>query len=126
MRQKVTSRKQLADLEELVHAISNPQEKILMAEAVDCYHMGAYRAAIIVTWVAAADVLMNRLKEIASNDGIAKKRLNIVSELRAQGRAVEKELIQAFSPGAETLGSLNDFEVRSLNGLKHNGFHNRP
>jgi len=114
MRNISFSRGQLIDLEELVSQITRLEERELISEAVNCYYAGAYRAAIIVAWVAAADILFTRLREIAHSDGDAKKRLEIVEKQQNDGNSVEKELIRAFGSSQNCLGILDRFEEREL------------
>ena len=42
----------LADLDELVHAVALTRHVDIIAEAISCYRAGAYRAAIVTTWIA--------------------------------------------------------------------------
>ena len=62
----------LADLDELVLACESPVSAEYLDEAVACYRAGAYRAAIVATWVAVAYDYLDKLRELElSGDGQA-------------------------------------------------------
>lgn len=62
----------LADLDELVVACESPLSAEYLDEAVACYRAGAYRAAIVATWVAVAYDYLDKLRELElSGDGLA-------------------------------------------------------
>ena len=55
----------LADLDELLLRCRAPQSKSFLAEAIACYRAGAYRSAIISTWIAVVFDLISKFKELA-------------------------------------------------------------
>ncbi|HIG73785.1 MAG TPA: hypothetical protein EYQ24_04165 [Bacteroidetes bacterium] len=62
----------LADLDELVLACESEISAEYLDEAVACYRAGAYRAAIVATWVAVAYDYLDKLRELEfSGDGQA-------------------------------------------------------
>ena len=62
----------LADIEALLLCCRSEQSKEYVSEAVLCYRSGAYRAAIVGTWIAVVFDLMDKMRELAvSGDGTA-------------------------------------------------------
>jgi hypothetical protein len=55
----------LTDLDELLLRCRDPQSKVFLAEAIACYRAGAYRSAIISTWIAVVFDLIGKFKELA-------------------------------------------------------------
>src|SRR6476469_8414791 len=69
----------LADLDELVMSCRTEQARAYIAEAVASYKAGAYRAAIVATWIAVVYDLLAKVRELAvGGDGAAQ---SIVTEL---------------------------------------------
>ena len=67
----------LGDLDELVLRCRNEQARSHIGEAVRSYKAAAYRSAIIMTWVALAYDLVDKLRELALNgDAAATKRID--------------------------------------------------
>lgn len=54
----------LTDFEELIALIHNPLMKDYMKEAMSCYHTGAYRGCIVMSYIALFDDLVDKLKAI--------------------------------------------------------------
>jgi hypothetical protein len=63
--EKIGMSERLADLDELVIRCRNEQAKRYIAEAVSCYKTGAFRAAIVSTWVAVVYDIISKLDELA-------------------------------------------------------------
>jgi hypothetical protein len=62
----------LADIEALLLRCRSEQSKEYVSEAILCYRSGAYRAAIVGTWIAVVFDLMDKIRELAvSGDGTA-------------------------------------------------------
>lgn len=55
----------LADLDELVLRCRDERAKAYIGEAVACYRAGAYRAAIISTWIAVAFDIIDKIRELS-------------------------------------------------------------
>ena len=63
----------LTDLDELVLTCRTDQARDYIREALQSYRAGAYRAAIVVTWIAVAFDLIDKLRELdSSGDAQAK------------------------------------------------------
>jgi hypothetical protein len=78
--------KGIVDLEELLITIYDSEIKELMREAVDCYNVGAYRAAIILTWNAVlydsykkAKYLAENFEDDQANEIVSKIEINLTS-----------------------------------------------
>lgn len=56
----------LADLDELVMRCRNERAKKYIDEAVRCYRSGAYRAAVVATWIAVCFDFVDKLRELAA------------------------------------------------------------
>ena len=67
---------QLRDLDELVLSCFNKKARQYIDEAVRCYKAGAYRSAIVATWIAVFFDIVEKLRDLAlSEDAGAKKRI---------------------------------------------------
>ena len=53
------------DLEELTARCRGNRARAYIQEAVDCYRVGAYRAAVITTWIAVVYDIVDKLRELA-------------------------------------------------------------
>ena len=58
----------LTDLDELLENIRDARSQEYISEAIRCYRAGAYRSAIITTWVAVCIDIIEKIKEL-SNEG---------------------------------------------------------
>ncbi|MGH1440333.1 MAG: hypothetical protein ACRBBR_09505 [Cellvibrionaceae bacterium] len=63
----------LTDLDELVQRVRNIHPRSYLNEAIVAYRAGAYRAALITTWIAVCVDIIEKVRELsASGDGAAK------------------------------------------------------
>lgn len=62
----------LRGLDELLLEIPDQIERAYFEEAVKCYHIEAYRAAVILSWIVTARNLEKKLEQLATEDGDAK------------------------------------------------------
>lgn len=63
----------LADIESLILRCRSDQSKDYISEATRCYNAGAYRAAIVNTWIAVVFDLIDKIRELAlTGDSVAK------------------------------------------------------
>jgi len=58
-------RESLADIESLVLRCNSEQSREHMTEAIRCYGAGAYRAAIVSTWIAIVFDLIDKIRELS-------------------------------------------------------------
>lgn len=84
----------LTDLDALALTVREPRSRDYILEAIQAYRAGAYRAAIVATWVAVSFDLIMKLREIAS-DGDAAAAAEIAS-FDTQVRAGNQEALQRF------------------------------
>lgn len=74
----------IADLDELVLLCRDDRARSYITEAVSCYRSGAYRAAIVATWVAVCFDIIDKLRELnLSGDKAAEKIVNDLDQARA-------------------------------------------
>lgn len=63
---------QLSDLDELVQRVRNTYSKNYLNEAIVAYRSGAYRAAVISTWVSICVDVIEKIRELSiGNDSVA-------------------------------------------------------
>ena len=75
----------LADLDELVLKCRDEKSKQYIREAVSCYKSGAFRSAIVSTWIAVTFDILDKIKELAlSGDKEAENQLEIFEKARRQ------------------------------------------
>lgn len=55
----------LTDLDELAQKVRDEQSRIYIVEAINAYRGGAYRAAIVATWIAVVYDIIAKLRELA-------------------------------------------------------------
>lgn len=64
----------LSDMDELALTVRETKAKLYITEAIDAYRGGAYRAAIVSTWIAVAFDIISKIRELASQgDSAAQK-----------------------------------------------------
>ncbi|HZZ93002.1 MAG TPA: hypothetical protein VFE23_10590 [Usitatibacter sp.] len=100
----------LSDLDELVLQCRDDRARSLIAEAVACYRGGAYRAAIVATWVAVCFDLIDKLRELSLAGD--KEAEGIVADVEKTRRT--NNLSRALKLERELLGLARDkFELLS-------------
>lgn len=102
------------DLDALLGSVRDPASRRLSEEVVRAYQAGAFRAAIISTWVAVALDLVGKLRELA-DDGDAGA-IAEISELDSAIGAGEVSKLQKFENGLLDLAR-DKFEL--INGRDH-------
>lgn len=64
----------LADIEALSLQCRSDQSKSYISESLQCYRAGAYRAAIVTSWIAVVFDLIDKIRELAlAGDAAAKE-----------------------------------------------------
>jgi hypothetical protein len=95
----------LSDIEALSLQCQSEQSKAYIAESIRCYRAGAYRAAIVSTWIAIVFDLIDKIRELSlSGDGSAK-------ELEQK---YEKYINQVDEGNPEVIKNALDFERNIL------------
>lgn len=73
----------LADLDELVLLCRDDKARVYIVEAVACYRSGAYRSAIVATWIAVCYDIIDKLRELAlSGDNAAAQHVEKIERAR--------------------------------------------
>jgi hypothetical protein len=76
----------LADLDELILLCRDDKARLYIVEAVACYRAGAYRSAIVATWIAVCYDVIDKLRELAlSGDSAAQQNVDKLEQARASG-----------------------------------------
>ena len=111
----------LTTLDEAVLSCKTPAAKAQISEAVRCYEAGAYRAAIVLTYITVCFDLIDKLRALSSTgDGRAKTLLIDLENFQKQLDAgndqalssllkFERELFEKFRDDFEFFG-VNEFE----------------
>jgi hypothetical protein len=98
----------LVDLEELVQRCRSASARAYIKEAVDCYHIGAHRACVILTWIALVYDFIDKLRELAlAGDVGAAKR---VSEFDTIQKSRDTEAALKFEREVLTMAK-DEFEL---------------
>lgn len=109
-----------ADLDELVLSCRNADAKTLISEAVTAYKAGAYRAAIVATWIAVAYDFISKLRELAlTGDKRAEQELERFEKARTSGDVVsalkfERDLLELARDGFELISPLEYTDLARL------------
>lgn len=78
----------MSDLDELVLRCRSPRARQYVVEAVACYRGGAFRAAIVSTWIAVVLDILDKLHELElGGDRNARTKIERFEEGRAEGEA---------------------------------------
>lgn len=89
---------QLSDFDELLQRVRNTHAKNYLNEAIVAYRSGAYRAAVISTWVSVCVDVIEKIRELSTgNDAAAKAiemKLNAIQPNNFAGmQAFEKDIL---------------------------------
>lgn len=80
-------------MEELLGRIENKGVVDYMREATDCYHAGAYRACIVLSYIALFDDLAQKLHELARTNSTAKKISKDVKQRQSDQQVFETYMV---------------------------------
>jgi hypothetical protein len=112
------NQRQLSDLDELLLTVRNKNSAVYIQEAIISYRAGAYRAAIISTWIAINYDIISKLRELAShNDQNAVVFIKELDELIGNSNEeIPKQNIKKLQDIENSLidKSKNDFEFINL------------
>lgn len=100
----------LTDLDELALVVREPKARAYITEAVDAYRGGAYRAAIVSTWIAVTFDIISKIRELASQDDAMAK--NVIAELDNAISTKNTKKLQTLEEDLLTK-ALMDFEFLS-------------
>jgi hypothetical protein len=115
----------LADLDELPLRVREPLSKGYISEAIFALRGGAFRAAIVSTWIAVIYDIMAKLRELASQqDRAAQKHTEsidraISSRNRSQLQNIEASLLEVAHKEFEFISSREYEELKRLQEDRH-------
>lgn len=110
----------IADLDELVLLCRDERARSYITEAVNCYRGGAYRAAIVATWIAVCFDIIDKLRELnLSGDKAAEKIIEGLNKARASNDVAsslkfERELLDIARDQFELLSHLEHIDLDRL------------
>lgn len=110
----------LADLDELVLKCRDDKAKSSVAEAVASYRVGAYRSAIVATWIAVCFDIIDKLRELSfSGDKEAEQQVAALEKIRASGDVYnalqfEKNLLALARDKFELISHLEHIDLERL------------
>lgn len=116
----MTINSSIADLDELVLLCRDERARSYITEAVNCYRGGAYRAAIVATWIAVCFDIIDKLRELnLSGDKAAEKIVEGLNKARASNDVAsslkfERELLDIARDQFELLSHLEHIDLDRL------------
>lgn len=118
-----------ADLDELIVRCRNESAREHYREAVAAYRAGAYRAAIVSTWVATVYDVISKLQELAlAGDKRARQKLSEFEAAHESGdykkaNRLEDEVIEWASDAFELLTPIEAMDIKRLHDDRHRCAH---
>lgn len=112
----------LSDMEELLGTIHDKNIRDYMAEAMACYMAGAYRAAVVLTFIAIFDDTFNKLGELARVNAKARSIYDAATRKRFEQDVFETYLIEQLKANAFLSGLDADF-LDTLRRLRNKAAH---
>jgi len=110
----------LSDLDELVRSCRDEKAKTYLAEAVASYKAGAFRAAIVGTWIAVCFDFIDKLRELSlSGDKEAERQVEELEKTRKSGdiskaMKFEKDLLLLARDKFELISHLEYIDLERL------------
>jgi hypothetical protein len=110
----------LADLDELVLLCRDDKARLYIVEAVTCYRSGAYRSAIVATWIAVCYDIIDKLRELAlSGDKAAEQHIEKIELARAshdlaQSLRFERDILVLARDQFELISHLEHIDLSRL------------
>jgi hypothetical protein len=110
----------LVDLDELVLLCRDDKARLYIVEAVACYRSGAYRSAIVATWIAVCYDIIDKLRELAlSGDKNAEQYIGKIERARAtndfgQALILERDLLKIARDEFELISHLEHIDLSRL------------
>jgi len=110
----------LSDLDELVLKCRDEKAKNYIREAVSCYKSGAFRSAIVSTWVAVAFDIIDKLKDLSlAGDKEAEKQLDEFEKARKAGDIAkslkfERDILQISRDKLELISHVEYIDLERL------------
>ena len=120
---------QSLNIDELVNRCRNEQAKQHIAEAIDCYKVGAFRSCIVATWLAIVFDYIDKLRELDVL-GNAKASIEITKLENIQkthnlpaSLNFEKELLEIARKEFELISPIEESELNNLHETRHRCAH---
>ncbi|MGO2342242.1 hypothetical protein [Vibrio litoralis] len=110
----------LADLDELVLKCRDEKAKKYIKEAVNCYKSGAFRSAIVSTWIAVTFDLIDKFKELSAlGDKEAEKQVEEIEKARrindiSRFLQLEREIIDVARDKLELISHTESIDLERL------------
>jgi hypothetical protein len=108
------------DLEELLGQVRDAGAKDQLREAINCYHAGAYRSAIVSTWVAVVFDYVAKLRELdMTGNRAARTKLDTLDAIRTnhelpQLLSFEKDLVEEAVTSFELISPVESVDIKRL------------
>ncbi|MGF1788921.1 hypothetical protein L4D00_24345 [Photobacterium swingsii] len=112
----------LTDMEELASTIIDKNVQSYMREALTCYMTGAYRATIVLSYIALFDDIIAKLDVLAKVNRKARRIYDEVSKKRADQEVFESDLINQLSSN-NLMSSLDTTFLDILRKLRNKAAH---
>lgn len=119
----------LADLDELVLQCRHEKARGYIAEAVACYKVGAYRSAVVGTWIAVAYDILDKMHELAlAGDQEAERQVEEFDRIRraddvSRALKFEKQLLTVARDRFELISHLEWIDLDRLHEDRHRCAH---
>jgi hypothetical protein len=110
----------LSDLDELVLRCRDEKAKSYIKESVSCYKSGAFRSAIVSTWIAVSFDIIDKLKDLSlAGDKEAEKQLEEFEKARKAGDIAsslkfERDILQIARDKLELISHIEFIDLERL------------
>jgi hypothetical protein len=110
----------MVDMEELLGRVRDALAKEQLREAINCYHAGSYRTAIVATWVAVVFDFVAKLRELdMTGNQAARAKLTALEAVRAnhdlpQLLAFERDLVGDATTDFELISPVEAIDLDRL------------
>lgn len=110
----------LSDLDELVLNCRDEKAKSYIKESVSCYKSGAFRSAIVSTWIAVSFDIIDKLKDLAlTGDKEAEKQLEEFEKARQAGDIArslrfERDILEIARDKLELISHIEFIDLERL------------
>lgn len=110
----------LSDLDELVLRCRDEKAKSYIKESVSCYKSGAFRSAIVSTWIAVSFDIIDKLKDLAlTGDREAEKQLEKFEKARQAGDIAkslkfERDILEVARDKLELISHIEFIDLERL------------
>ena len=104
------------DLDMVAEQIRDAGDQAMFREAVQCYHIGSYRAAVILVWIATTNCLYRFLEKLHDDrDGDVSKSFDVVKDARDKEKGGYESTLLDHCKKSELL---SEYEWRALSFIR--------